>query len=298
MLVTVPEEAPTAAQGEQPEPARRGYSQRRAGLGVLTVTRDAESRRRIVAWKLAADEDGEQTAALADELAALVNQALPVRPSGCVLTIPPQGASWPGPYYARLLARRVATRLALPLVEMIERTDAKHYHGPHAALEQTPCALKTTVPAAIVLDDLITSGRTMALMPRRAYGRQKSRLGVSLGTGVDDHDPRDPRKTGAVDCLPCRSDEGCSRGNRETRHQAQRGTRCHQRGLRTDPRRGKWAAEEVLGESIIRLNDFYERLEGSRREERLAAQKELNKLRNTYAAARRRPQPGEAEAKR
>ncbi len=161
MLTAVPEEKPIEAQPE--EPARRGYSQRRAGLGVLTVTRDQESRRRIVAWKLAPDEDGDLTAAFADELAALVNQALPVRPSGCVLTIPPQGASWPGPYYARLLARRVATRLALPLVEMIERTDAKHYHGPHAALEQTPSTLATTVPAAIVLDDLITSGQTMAL---------------------------------------------------------------------------------------------------------------------------------------
>ncbi len=61
----------------------------------------------------------------------------------------------------------------------------------------------------------------------------------------------------------------------------------------------KWAAEEALGESIIRLNDLYERaLRVQDVKSALAAQKELNKLRNTYAAARRRPQPGEAEAKR
>jgi hypothetical protein len=61
----------------------------------------------------------------------------------------------------------------------------------------------------------------------------------------------------------------------------------------------KWTAEESLGEAIVRLNDLYERsLRVQDCKTALATQRELNKLRNTYAAARRRPQPGEAEAKR
>ena len=73
------------------------------------------------------------------------------------------GGKWPGPYYARLLAGEVATRLGMPLAEIIQRTDAKRYHGPAASLEQTPYTLTTEAAAAIVLDDLITSGQTMKL---------------------------------------------------------------------------------------------------------------------------------------
>ena len=102
-------------------------------MGVLSVTRDDENRRRIIAWKTAAREDPAETAAFADELAALVDQALPIRPAGCVLTIPPQGASYPGTYYARLLAGQVAARLDMPVAEIIARTDAKRYHGPRSA---------------------------------------------------------------------------------------------------------------------------------------------------------------------
>ena len=160
MLTAIPEENGTA---EKTPTKRTGYSQRRAGMGVLSVTRDQPNRRRIVGWKTAGQEDTQQTAEFADELAALVVQALPVPPSGCVLTIPPQGASWPGPYYARLLAREVAKRLGMPLAEIIQRTDTKQYHGPAASLEQTPYSLTSKVPAAIILDDLITSGQTMKL---------------------------------------------------------------------------------------------------------------------------------------
>ena len=77
----------------------------------------------------ATGEDETETARYADALAALVEKALPVRPPGTVLTIPPQGASWPGQYYARLLARRVANRLGMPLVELLERHERKLHHG-------------------------------------------------------------------------------------------------------------------------------------------------------------------------
>jgi hypothetical protein len=53
----------------------------------------------------------------------------------------------------------------------------------------------------------------------------------------------------------------------------------------------KWSADEAMGEAIVRLNDLYERsLRVQDCKSALAAQKELNKLRNTYATARRRPQ--------
>ena len=145
------------------KPVRSGFSQRRAGVGVLTVTRDKESRRRILAWKLSGQENSTETAALADDLAALIVKAVPVRPSGCVVTIPPQGASWPGQYYARLLGRRVATRLGLPLAELLERADAKLHHGRRASLAQDSYAVTLTVPATIVIDDLCTTGKTMSL---------------------------------------------------------------------------------------------------------------------------------------
>jgi pyrimidine operon attenuation protein/uracil phosphoribosyltransferase len=129
----------------------------------LTVTRDKANRAKIIGWKLSTLEDEGQTATYADELAALIEKAIPVRPSGCVLTIPPQGASWPGTYYARLLGRHVANRLRMPLLEIIARTDEKHHHGRRASLGQEAYVSTMAVPAAIVIDDLITSGRTMKL---------------------------------------------------------------------------------------------------------------------------------------
>ncbi len=159
--LSIPEKEPTApAAGKL---VRSGFSQRRAGLGVLTVSRDKAARQRILAWKLSSFEDEAQTAAYADALAGLIAKAIPVRPAGTVLTIPPQGASWPGTYYARLLARRVANRLGMPLAEIIARTDEKHHHGRRASLDQEAYVSTMSVPAAIVIDDLVTSGHTMKL---------------------------------------------------------------------------------------------------------------------------------------
>ena len=52
----------------------------------------------------------------------------------------------------------------------------------------------------------------------------------------------------------------------------------------------KWSADETLGQAVLRLTDIYERsLRVSDLKSALSAQKELNRLQNTYAAARRRP---------
>ena len=78
-LLSSPDKEPTMP--AVPKAPRRGYSQRRAGLGVLTCTRDKGSRRRILAWKTAAQEIPQETAEFAAALAALIDEALPVRPA-------------------------------------------------------------------------------------------------------------------------------------------------------------------------------------------------------------------------
>ena len=161
--LAIPDKEPSTAPAAD-KPARSGFSQRRAGLGVLTCTRDRQNREKIITWKMSATgEDETETARYADALAALVEKALSVRPPGTVLTIPPQGASWPGQYYARLLARRVANRLRMPLVELLERHERKLHHGRRDSLSQDSYTVNMAVPAAVVLDDLITTGKTMSL---------------------------------------------------------------------------------------------------------------------------------------
>ena len=57
----------------------------------------------------------------------------------------------------------------------------------------------------------------------------------------------------------------------------------------------RWSADEATGEAIVRLNDLYERsLRVQDVKTALATQRELNKLRNVYAMAKRRPSPTEA----
>jgi adenine/guanine phosphoribosyltransferase-like PRPP-binding protein len=60
----------------------------------------------------------------------------------------------------------VAEALGLPFATVLSRTDVKRWHGPHAALRQAPfvCSLPDPAPSVIlVIDDLVTSGRTMKL---------------------------------------------------------------------------------------------------------------------------------------
>jgi Phosphoribosyl transferase domain len=99
-------------------------------------------------------------------VAELVRQWSAILPPGTIATVPPQGASAPGPYAAEALGSAVAEALGLPFVRMLERTEPKRWHGPHHALRQTPfiCALPNPTPTMVVIvDDLVTSGRTMRL---------------------------------------------------------------------------------------------------------------------------------------
>ena len=141
-----------------------GYSHRRAGLGVTAATNDPASRRRIIGAKSAVLFDDATVDAFADDVAGLIRHWLPTPPAGAVITTPPQGASWPGDYFADALARRVAMKARLPFRPLLRRTDEKTEHGPMVALKQTAFVCDpNTPPVAIVVDDLITSGTTMKL---------------------------------------------------------------------------------------------------------------------------------------
>src|SRR5262249_54868156 len=75
-----------------------------------------------------------------------------------------RGIGPPGPYAADALCQAVADTLRLPFALMLERTEAKRWHGPHHSLRQAPflCTFPEPVPTMIlVVDDLITSGTTM-----------------------------------------------------------------------------------------------------------------------------------------
>ncbi len=148
------------------EPPGRSLAshQKRAGLGVWAANRSYAARAQIKAWKRSAPFDGGELEAFSLAVADLVRAWSPVLPSGTLVTVPPQGASAPGPYAALALGRVVAEALGLPLAEVLTRTDVKRWHGPHASLRQTPFACTLPEPAPIlvlVVDDLVTSGATM-----------------------------------------------------------------------------------------------------------------------------------------
>lgn len=158
-LRTIPPEA--EIRESTPKPTSTGKHQRRARLGVYSVHSGARARTRVFAWK--EEQDQETANQFAGELVELIREAVPVPPPGTVITTPPQGASWPGPYAARALAAAVADLLGLPHVEMLERTDTKPHHHPMAAIRQAEFTVARAAPAAIVVDDAITSGTTMRL---------------------------------------------------------------------------------------------------------------------------------------
>jgi hypothetical protein len=138
--------------------------QKRAGLGVWTVGRSHRDRYAIKSWKLAAPFDPITLAAFVTGLVGLIRAWSPVLPSGTLVTVPPPGASAPGPYAAAELGRLVAAELAVPFVEILSRADVKRWHGPHHSLRQGPfeCLLPEPAPVMVlIVDDLVTSGATM-----------------------------------------------------------------------------------------------------------------------------------------
>lgn len=140
----------------------RGYSIRRAGLGVTVFSKNHRDKDHLIREKLNPPFDEEKIARRAANLATLIKTWMPTLPMGAIITPPPQGGSWPGPYYAAALAEAVAEALGRPMTLAIARQDEKRYHHPMEALTQAPFRY-TGPPAAavIVIDDIITSGATM-----------------------------------------------------------------------------------------------------------------------------------------
>jgi hypothetical protein len=149
------------------EPAGRfrPCHQSRAGLGVWCATRSRADRAAIRAWKLAHLFDETMLAGFSAGLAGLIRAWSPVLPAGTVVTVPPQGASAPGPYAAEVLGRRVAEDLGLPFAQTLGRDEPKRWHGPQHSLRQG--SFRWELPAGVdarmivVIDDLVTSGATM-----------------------------------------------------------------------------------------------------------------------------------------
>jgi len=140
----------------------RGYSIRRAGLGVTVVSKHHAEQKQIIRQKLSPTWDPAFIGKLAEGLARLITTWLPSLPNEALLTPPPQGASWPGPYFAGELCGAVAAKLQRKAARLLTRTDEKHYHHPMEALRQAPfCYEGPKVPLVVIVDDLITSGATM-----------------------------------------------------------------------------------------------------------------------------------------
>jgi hypothetical protein len=159
------ESSPTRFRRDR-EPSSRWLPthQKRASLGVWTAGRSERDRAAIKRWKRTAPFDPDALAVFATALEALIRAWSSILPAGTLLTIPPQGASAPGPYAALALGRQVAEALGLPFAEILIRTDMKRWHGPHHSLRQAPfvCTLPAPAPTMVlVVDDLVTTGATM-----------------------------------------------------------------------------------------------------------------------------------------
>ena len=161
--LAIPEKEPSTAPAAD-KPARSGFSQRRAGLGVLTVTRDRQNREKMIAWKMnATGEDETETARYADALAALVEKALPVRPPGTVLTIPPQGAAGQGSTTPGCWPAGLRIGWGCHWSNSWSVPTASCTTGGEIRLPRIRIRVNMAVPAAVVIDDLITTGKTMSL---------------------------------------------------------------------------------------------------------------------------------------
>ena len=118
------------------------------------------------AWKDAPSAHPDVTEHLAAELVRLVREVLPVVPSELIVTTPPQGksASEGREYAAGFLGRAVAARLDREYLTVFKPQSGKRYHGKFESLRRKEERFELLcVPDApvIVVDDMITSGKTM-----------------------------------------------------------------------------------------------------------------------------------------
>jgi predicted amidophosphoribosyltransferase len=150
---------------EEPDP-RPFHHYRHAGLGtwVCHRTLPEETMAALLAWKKDPAKRETFIRQAAEDLAGLIRVWQPAIPAEWVVTVPPAGASAPGPYPAGFLARKVAELLSRPFITTLARKDQKRYHGRHYTLNQKAFKVKTKpLSVALVVDDIATSGTTMRL---------------------------------------------------------------------------------------------------------------------------------------
>src|SRR5437899_2584760 len=111
---------------------------RHVGLGVWVCHRTLpeETMAALLAWKKDPSKREAFTDRAAEDLAGLIRTWQPAIPADWVVTVPPQGASYPGEYPAGFLGRKVAELLSLSYVTTLARRDHKKYHGRHYTLKQ------------------------------------------------------------------------------------------------------------------------------------------------------------------
>lgn len=117
------------------------------------------------AWKDEPSLHPDVTAHLADELVRLIRECLPVIPADWLITVPPQGksAAAGGEYAAGFLGRAVSERLNREFVTCFAAQTSKKYHGRFESIRRQEPFVLAYIPdvPVILVDDLITSGRTM-----------------------------------------------------------------------------------------------------------------------------------------
>jgi len=167
---------------------RVGYHVARAGFGtwaaVYVRTPGTDARYGTFrAWKQDPNGQADFLDSAAGAIVAIIRAWAPVLPSDWTVTTPPAGASEGGIYPAGILGREVATRLDLDFQTCMRRTGgAKKWHHPAESLRQEPYAA-AVVPAAVVIivDDFISSGRTMTLARQALAARGVPSYGFAWG---------------------------------------------------------------------------------------------------------------------
>jgi len=117
----------------------------------------------LKAWKALPTAYPQVTERLAQDLARLIREVLPVIPLEWLITCCPPGVSAGKEYAVGFLAKQVAQLLDREYVTVFEDQINKRWHGRFESLRMPDVMTLRYAPDVplIVVDDFITSGRTM-----------------------------------------------------------------------------------------------------------------------------------------
>jgi len=117
----------------------------------------------LKAWKALPTAYPQVTERLASDLVKLIREVLPVIPLEWLITCCPPGVSAGKEYAVGFLAKQVAELLDREHITIFEDQAGKRYHGRFESLRMPDVMTLKYVPdvPVLVVDDFITSGRTM-----------------------------------------------------------------------------------------------------------------------------------------